>query len=82
MYLDYWGLEKHAFNNVPDPTMYFDMHATVENAVAELLFAIEEADECLAVVVGEVGLGPGEGPGAGPGVGPGFCLCFSFSFNS
>lgn len=57
MYLDYWGLEKHAFNNVPDPTMYFDMHATVENAVAELLFAIEEADECLAVVVGEVGLG-------------------------
>lgn len=57
MYLDYWGLKKHAFNNVPDPTMYFDMHATVESAVAELLFAIEEADECLAVVVGEVGLG-------------------------
>ncbi|MFZ5519329.1 MAG: ExeA family protein [Candidatus Zhuqueibacterota bacterium] len=57
MYLNYWGLTKHAFNNVPDPTMYFDMHATVENAVAELLFAIEEADECLAVVVGDVGLG-------------------------
>lgn len=37
--------------------MYFPMHATVENAVAELLFAIEEGDECLAVVVGEVGLG-------------------------
>ncbi len=57
MYLDYWGLTKHAFNNTPDPGMYFPMHATVENAVAELLFAIEEGDECLAVVVGEVGLG-------------------------
>ncbi|MBD3287940.1 AAA family ATPase [candidate division KSB1 bacterium] len=57
MYLDYWGLTKHAFNNTPDPGMYFPMHSTVENAVAELLFAIEEGDECLAVVVGEVGLG-------------------------
>jgi general secretion pathway protein A len=57
MYLDYWGLKKHAFKNVPDPDMYFEMHETVENTVAELLFAIEEADECLAVVVGEVGLG-------------------------
>lgn len=57
MYLDYWGLKKHAFNNVPDPDMYFEMHETVENTVAELLFAIEEGDECLAVVVGEVGLG-------------------------
>lgn len=57
MYLDYWGLKKHAFKNVPDPDMYFEMHETVENTVAELLFAIEEGDECLAVVVGEVGLG-------------------------
>ncbi|MCI0474209.1 MAG: AAA family ATPase, partial [Ignavibacteria bacterium] len=57
MYLEYWGLKKHAFNNTPDPGMYFPMHATVENAVAELVFAIEEGDECLAVVVGEVGLG-------------------------
>lgn len=57
MYLDYWGLKKHAFKNVPDPDMYFELHETVENTVAELLFAIEEGDECLAVVVGEVGLG-------------------------
>jgi general secretion pathway protein A len=57
MYLDYWGLKKHAFHNVPDPSMYFEMHETVENTVAEILFAIEEGDECLAVVVGEVGLG-------------------------
>jgi len=57
MYLDYWGLKKHAFNNTPDPEMYFPLHSTVENAVAELIFAIEEGDECLAVVVGDVGLG-------------------------
>jgi type II secretory pathway predicted ATPase ExeA len=37
--------------------MYFDMHASVENAVSETLFAIEEGNECLAVIVGDVGLG-------------------------
>ncbi len=57
MYLDYWGLNKHPFNNVPDPEMYFDMHQSVDSAVAELLFAIEEGDEVLAVVVGPVGSG-------------------------
>lgn len=57
MYLEYWGLEKHAFNNVPDPEMYFSMHRSVENAVAELLFAVEEGDECLAVITGAVGVG-------------------------
>lgn len=57
MYLDYWGLEKHPFNNVPDPAMYFDMHQSVDDAVGELLFAIDEGDEVLAVVVGPVGAG-------------------------
>lgn len=57
MYLDYWKLNKNPFDNVPDPGMYFAEHSTVEGTVAELLFAIEEANECLAVVVGEVGLG-------------------------
>jgi general secretion pathway protein A len=57
MYLEYWGLEKNPFDNVPDPAMYFRLHPTVENAVAEVLFAIDEGNECLAVVVGEVGLG-------------------------
>lgn len=37
--------------------MYFDMHQSVENSVSELLFAIEEGDDCLAVVVGPVGVG-------------------------
>jgi general secretion pathway protein A len=56
-YYEYWGLAKPPFDNVPDPEMYFDLHASVENAVAETLFAIEEGNECLAVIVGDVGLG-------------------------
>lgn len=57
MYLDYWKFNKQPFHNVPDPSMYFYMHESVESAVGEILFAIEEGDECLAVLVGEVGLG-------------------------
>jgi len=57
MYRDYWKLARNPFDNVPDPGMYFRMHSTVESTVAELMFAIEEGNECLAVVVGEVGLG-------------------------
>jgi type II secretory pathway predicted ATPase ExeA len=53
----YWGLTKPPFDNVPDPDMYFDLHASVEHAVAETLFAIGEGNECLAVIVGDVGLG-------------------------
>ena len=53
---DYWGFQSSPFDNVPDPTMYFSSHATVDAAVAELLFAIA-GNECLAVLVGEVGLG-------------------------
>lgn len=57
MYYEYWGMGKHPFNNVPDPEMYFEMHSSVENTIAEVLFAIEEGDECLAVIVGDVGVG-------------------------
>lgn len=57
MYYQYWGLKKPAFDNVPDPSMYVDCHASMENAIAETLFAIEEGDECIAVIVGDVGLG-------------------------
>jgi general secretion pathway protein A len=56
-YYTYWGLVKPPFDNVPDPEMYFDLHRSVENAVSETLFAIEEGNECLAVIVGDVGLG-------------------------
>ncbi|MBM4271827.1 MAG: hypothetical protein FJ139_06725 [Deltaproteobacteria bacterium] len=57
MYYEYWGLKKPPFDNVPDPTMYADSHASMENAIAETLFAIEEGNECIAVIVGDVGLG-------------------------
>ncbi len=57
MYLDYWKLSRNPFDNVPDPHMYFSEHATVESTVSELLFAVEEGNECLAVVAGDVGLG-------------------------
>jgi type II secretory pathway predicted ATPase ExeA len=57
MYYEYWGLKKPPFDNVPDPTMYVDCHSSVENAVAETLFAIEEGNECVAVIVGDVGSG-------------------------
>ncbi len=57
MYYEYWGLKKPAFDNVPDPSMYVDCHASMGNAIAETLFAIEEGDDCIAVIVGDVGLG-------------------------
>src|SRR5215813_1766066 len=56
-YYTYWGLVKPPFDNVPDPEMYFDLHRSVDNAVSEIIFAIEEGNECLAVIVGDVGLG-------------------------
>ncbi len=57
MYYQYWDLTKPPFDNVPDPSMYVDTHLTLENAVAETLFAIEEGGESIAVIVGDVGLG-------------------------
>ncbi len=57
MYYEYWGLAKAPFDNVPDPTMYVESHASVENAIAETLFAIEEGNECVSVIVGDVGSG-------------------------
>ncbi|MHB9099811.1 MAG: ExeA family protein, partial [Syntrophales bacterium] len=56
-YYEYWGLHRAPFDNVPDPSMYVDCHASMESAVAETLFAIEEGDECISVIVGDVGLG-------------------------
>ena len=57
MYYEYWGLKKPPFDNVPDPSMYVDCHPSMESALAESLFAIEEGNECLAVIIGDVGLG-------------------------
>ena len=57
MYFEYWHLQKPPFDNVPDPSMYAECHTSMENAIAETLFAIEEGNECLAVIFGDVGLG-------------------------
>jgi len=57
MYYEYWGLRKPPFDNVPDTSMYVDSHVSMENAIAETLFAIEEGGESIAVIVGDVGLG-------------------------
>jgi type II secretory pathway predicted ATPase ExeA len=57
MYYEYWGLNKPPFDNVPDPSMFVECHPSLENAMAETVFAIEEGNDCLAVIVGDVGLG-------------------------
>lgn len=57
MYYEYWDLKKPPFDNVPDPSMYVESHESVENTIAETVFAIEEGNECIAVIVGDVGLG-------------------------
>jgi general secretion pathway protein A len=56
-YYEYWGLKKPPFDNVPDQEMYFDRHRSMKNAVTETLCAIEDGDECLAVIIGDEGLG-------------------------
>ena len=57
MYYEYWNLKKSPFDNVPDPTMYAVCHTSMENAIAETQFAIEEGEDCMSVIVGDVGLG-------------------------
>jgi type II secretory pathway predicted ATPase ExeA len=56
-YYEYWGLSKAPFDNVPDPSMFVASHSSAATAITETLFAIEEGNECLAVIVGDVGLG-------------------------
>ncbi len=57
MYCEYWNLNKPPFDNVPDPSMYVDCHVSMENVISETIFAIKEANECFAVIIGDVGLG-------------------------
>ena len=56
-YCKCWGLSKPPFHSVPDQKMYFDLHRSVDNAVSEMLFAVEEGNGCLAVKIGVVGQG-------------------------
>lgn len=57
MYSEYWNLVKPPFDNVPDASMYVDCHVSMEDVIAETIYAIKEGNECLTVIVGEVGLG-------------------------
>ena len=57
MYCEYWNLKKPPFDNVPDPSMYVDCHVSMENVISETIFAIKEANECFAVIIGDIGLG-------------------------
>lgn len=56
-YYRYWGLNRPPFDNVPDPKMYWPQNPGLEDAIAETLFAIKEGNECLAVIVGDIGTG-------------------------
>ncbi|MEW6328394.1 MAG: AAA family ATPase [Thermodesulfobacteriota bacterium] len=56
-YYRYWGLNQAPFDNVPDPRMYWPQNPSLEDAISEILFAIQEGNECLAVIVGDIGTG-------------------------
>lgn len=56
-YMEYWKLKWPPFDNVPDPKMYWPQNPCLEDAISEILFAIEEGNECLAVIVGDIGTG-------------------------
>lgn len=57
MYYEYWGLKQAPFDNVPDPRMYCNINKSIEDAITDVLFSIEEGNDCLAVIIGEVGFG-------------------------
>jgi general secretion pathway protein A len=55
MYLEYWGLEKHPFENVPDPEfMYYSQEH--EEALVRLVYAVKR-NKGAALLTGEVGCG-------------------------
>ncbi len=56
-YYIYWGLAKPPFDKAPNPEMYFDLHRSVDHAVSEAIFTIEEGNACLVVIVGDAGIG-------------------------
>ncbi len=57
MYYEYWGMKKAPFDNVPDPSLYWSENNSLEDAISEILFAIEEGNDCLAVLTGKIGSG-------------------------
>jgi len=57
MFWDYWRLRTSPFDNVPDPKMYCDKNPSLEDAISEVLFSLDEGNDCLAVIVGGIGMG-------------------------
>ncbi len=57
MYCEYWNLHKAPFDNVPDPSMYTICHTSMEQVIADTIFAIKEANEAFAVIIGTAGSG-------------------------
>jgi len=57
MYYKYWSLDTAPFDNVPDPKMYCNLNPSIEDAISEIIFAIAEGNDCLAVMVGNIGTG-------------------------
>ena len=57
MYCEYWNLQKAPFDNVPDPSMYTNSHTSMEHVIAETIYAIKEANEAFAVIIGAAGSG-------------------------
>jgi general secretion pathway protein A len=55
MYLEYWGLEKLPFENVPDPRFFY-MSKPHEEGLTRLLYAVEMRKGC-ALLSGEAGCG-------------------------
>ena len=54
MYEEYWGLREKPFRKTPDPRYLF-LNDTYEEALEQLLFAVDEME--LALLTGEVGAG-------------------------
>jgi len=55
MYLEYWGLKKYPFENVPDPEFMYYSHEHKE-ALARLLYAVKRRKGA-ALLTGEIGSG-------------------------
>lgn len=55
MYLEYWGLRKFPFDNVPDPEFFYESKAH-EEGLTRLLYAVERGKGC-ALLSGHIGCG-------------------------
>ena len=57
MYYEYWGMNKAPFDNVPDPSLFWSENTSLKDTISKITFAIQEGNDCLAVLTGEIGSG-------------------------